>query len=414
MLKVGAIYSITSSISAVVSMAVGLLNMRWLGPELLGIWQSVTIINSYLPFLQLGIQSGLNIELPILLGSNKLQDANIYVGTAKSFAIILSFLIGIAGIIVCTYLFFSIIDAKIKISILAIIVLAISTCFQLHLIATYRSASAFDKLSKIYVVDTIVTLLLVYFIWKYHYYGLVFYNVVKEMIKTILMYAYAPYRKIKISFDKGVFVKLLKRGVLMMGLTQINGVIQSIPRVLLLYLGGVIQVGLFSPALAMQGVMSLIPNQLVQFLQPQFGYMYGQTKKASTLMVYINKLTVYLPIMILPFSILGFFLIGPIIKFFFPNYISSLWAVKILIIGFVFSTSGITRNILITIKAYREVYFLYILDCFLFVLMPYIVISSNYFSLLSSVAIGLSVSYFISYLLNYWVIIKTIVKPEYN
>ena len=74
----------SSSLSAVAAMVVGFANMRWLGPELLGIWQSITIINSYLPFLQLGIQSGLNVDLPIILGEGNQERANKYIGTAKA------------------------------------------------------------------------------------------------------------------------------------------------------------------------------------------------------------------------------------------------------------------------------------------------------------------------------------------
>ena len=69
--------------------------MRWLGPELLGIWQSITIINSYLPIIQLGIQSGLNLELPVLLGAGKKEKALEYVSTALAFAIFLSILFSI-------------------------------------------------------------------------------------------------------------------------------------------------------------------------------------------------------------------------------------------------------------------------------------------------------------------------------
>ena len=75
LLKTGANYSAISSLSSVCTMAIGFLNMRWLGPELLGLWQSLTVINLYLPLLQLGIQSGLNLELPLALGAKDKQRA---------------------------------------------------------------------------------------------------------------------------------------------------------------------------------------------------------------------------------------------------------------------------------------------------------------------------------------------------
>ena len=85
--KVGASYSLASTCSSICTMIIGFLNMRWLGPELLGIWQSVTIINAYLPFFQLGIQGGLNLELPIMLGAKKESKALKLIATSYAFAI---------------------------------------------------------------------------------------------------------------------------------------------------------------------------------------------------------------------------------------------------------------------------------------------------------------------------------------
>lgn len=400
--------------SAIAGMIVGFMNMRWLGPELLGIWQSLTIINSYLPFLQLGIQSSLNIDLPVLLGKGDQEQVEKHVGTAKSFAIYLSFVILLIGSIVLCVLIFKQKDLKIITGAAVIIYLAFISCIQLHLIATYRSAAAFDKLSKIYIVDTIATLLLLFFIYKYLYYGLLIYHTCKETIKVALMYIYAPYRKLPKCFDKNVFKGLLSRGVLLMCLGQIKGIIDSFPRLLLLSLGGVVQVGLFSPALAVNGFMGMIPNQLTQFLQPQLGFKYGQTKRALDLETYINKLTIYLPLVTLPFSIIGWFLIGPVVEYFFPKYIESIWAVRIMLIGFLFSFSYVINNVLRTIRAYKEMFILYGIDIVLFIAIPFLAIKLSPFSLLTSLAIGLSISYLFSYTINYFVVKRTIKLPKYN
>lgn len=414
LLKAGAFYSIASTMSGIAGMIVGFMNMRWLGPELLGIWQSLTIINSYLPFLQLGIQSSLNIDLPVLLGKGDQEQVSKHVGTAKSFAIVLSVFIAIVGSIVVAYLVIAHRDLKIIAGAMAIVYLAFISCLQLHLIATYRSASAFDKLSKIYIVDTVATLLLMFFIYKYLYYGLLLYHVVKETIKVVLMYIYAPYRKMPRCFDKNVFKGLFGRGVLLMALGQIKGVIDSFPRILLLSLGGVFQVGLFSPALAVHGLMDMIPKQITQFLQPQMGYKYGQTKKAVDLMGYVKKLTLYLPLMTIPFAVIGWLLIGPVVEFFFPKYIESIWAIKVMMLGFIFASSYMTRNLLMTLRAYKEIFILYGIDIVLFIAIPFLAIKLSPFSLLTSLAIGLSISYLFSYTINYFVVKRTIKLPKYN
>ena len=81
-------YSLFSTVSSVCTMIIVFLNMRWLGPELLGLWQSLSVINLYLPFLQLGIQSGLNLELPLALGANDKERAERLVCVGLAFVLL--------------------------------------------------------------------------------------------------------------------------------------------------------------------------------------------------------------------------------------------------------------------------------------------------------------------------------------
>ena len=73
-----------------------------------------------------------------------------------------------------------------------------------------------------------------------------------------------------------------------------------------------------------------------------------------------------------------------------------------------------TRNFLITIKAYKELFTLYCFDLILFLGIPYALMVSNFCSLLTALALGLSISYFVSYLINYVVVCHTISKPQFN
>lgn len=414
LLKSGAKYSIASTISSVVGMIVGIVNMRWLGPEVLGIWQSVTIINSYLPFLQLGIQSTLAVDLPVLLGKKEEDNAFNYIRTTRAFANFLAILISVVSIVALIVMLYRHTDTKILVGVMAVLYIAVLSCFNLHFIATYRSANAFDKLSKIYVVDAVVSLGLIYFIYRFNYYGLVMYQVVKDSIRVFLMYYYAPYRKIGYRFDKKLFVSIFKRGLLIMGINQIHGVRGSIPRLILLSLGGVKTVGLFSPALAVHSLMYMIPNQIMQFLQPQLGYKYGQTKKASSLLHYIDKITLYIPLMTIPVVIVLWFAMGPVLTYIFPKYLESLLAIRIMMVGFIFACSHITRNVLFSIRAYPYLYLLYSLDVVMDFGIPFLFIKLSGFSILTSVSIGLAIASFLMYSLNYFVIRHVIKLDKYN
>lgn len=199
-----------------------------------------------------------------------------------------------------------------------------------------------------------------------------------------------------------------------MALNQLTGVLGSLPRLILLTLGGVIQVGLFSPALAVHSLIGLIPSQLVQFLQPQMGYKYGKSKRAMDMKSFINKLTLYVPLVTLPFAIVGWVLIAPVLQYIFPKYIESIWAIRIMLVGFMFSSTSITSNFLVTIKAYKQLLYLYGFQFVLFTALPILSIKFLPCSILTSMSLGLSVGYFLFYFINYILITHTIKLPRFN
>lgn len=413
LLKSGAKYSAASTFSSIVSMLVSFVSMCWLGPDLLGIWQSLTIIIAYLPFLQLGIQSGLNLELPIELGRGNREQALALVATAKSFAFYLAAILLVVGVIVISYLAIGKVDLKIVFGSVAVLIISITTCFRLHYVATYRSSKSFDKLSMIYFVDSLINLSFLFFIYKYQYYGLLLYYAGKEIIATLLMSIYAPYRGQPASFKKDIFLVLLKRGIFMTLFNQIKSAIDSFPKILLVSMGGVVQVGLFSPVLAVGTLINMIPNQLAQFLVPQMGYKYGETGKAEDMWVYLKKISLLMPLIILPFSIIGWLLIPSVIEYFFPKYIESIMPIRIMLFGFIFSIK-LAYNFLITIKAYREVLFLQGVDFVCLLLIPYTCIKFCHYTLTTSLSYGLSIGYFVSYVINYWVVKRTVFQDKYN
>lgn len=415
LIKTGTVYSIASTLSSVFTMAVGFLNMRWLGPEVLGIWSSVTIINSYLPFLQLGIQSGLNLELPIILGENNKKKAEEVVATALFYACVLSILFAVVSVGVVAYLLlFTSTDRLVTYGVIAVCLMAILSCYRLHFIATYRSANAFDKLAKIYMVDCVVSTVCVVGIYYFHYYGLLFYHVMQYAVFTALMWYYAPYRSTRPKFYLPHFKVLFKRGVFMTIVNQIRGVVESLPRLIILKLGTIVQVGLFSPASVAGSFIKMVPNQVAQFIHPQMSYKYGQTKQAKDMWPYFRLLTIWTPIVTAPIALIGWFLAPYVIELLFPKYVESIWPLRFLLIGFLFSTTGFARNFLTTIKAYKEVLFLDTFDLVLFFVCPILFIKVSAMPLLSALSVGLSVAYFISYFINIAVTRITIFKQKYN
>lgn len=414
LLKTGVNYSIASSAKSFAMMLVGILIMRWLEPKELGMWNAISIFQAYVPFFQLGIQSGLNRDLPILLGKNEEDRAYFLVANAKYISYIISLFFILLGFVISIVLLFLEKELSLIAGILTISIMAASSSIQLHLIATFRSAKAFDKLTRIFIVDTLLILGLTIFIYLFHYYGILIYNVIQYIVSSVLFMYYAPYKHIKPVLCKKTFFYLTTQGIALMSFNQIRSFAQSIPRWMILFFAGVSKLGLFSPAMAINSLMNMFPVQIAQFLHPQLGYKYGQTGNAKDLWPYVKKIVILFPLIALPMCIGIWFFAPWLLDNFFPKYRESMWAMRIMAVGFVFSGAFTTHGILYTLKAYKPAYFFSAVELIGYFLWPYLVLLIFKIDILESVCIGLAFNHILLYFLNILLLKKFLFKKEYN
>ena len=117
-------------------MVAGMVIMFWLDPSEVGKWNTVSIFLAYAPFLQLGIQSGLSIELPVTLGRNEESKARQFIANGLGFAILVSVVILLIGMLMTLY-FYNRLGLDIAMGVVAITVVAICSSFTLHFIARF-------------------------------------------------------------------------------------------------------------------------------------------------------------------------------------------------------------------------------------------------------------------------------------
>ena len=412
--KSGINYSLTSTMLSVISMAVSLLNMRWLGPEELGIWQSLTIFSSYIPYLQLGIQSGLNLELPILLGNSDERRLRSYIANAYFFSRLVTLTILGVGLIAAAVVALKGMGLKFVLGVVALTGLNVGTSIAYHFIARYRSSMAFDILSKIIRLQIFATVLCVPLIYFFHFWGLLAYNSVPILVYAFLMYKRSPFNDIKPAFVKEDSMYLVKRGMIQMCYVQTSTAIKTLQQWFLLHFGSTVYVGLFSPSLALGNVINMIPGQLNQFLNPQMGYRYGQSKQAKDLWPFVKKFMLITPLVILPISLFFYFLLPWLVTTFFPKYIEAINAMQIMSLGYIFSSSPIMGGFLYTIKAYKEATIIIATE-----LIGYLVLPSFFYlvfnlPLLNSVALGVSCAFLCIYLCTFVILRVTLFKQKYN
>ena len=413
LMKTGANYSLWGSIKSVCTTLVGLAVMRWLTPYELGMWNTVSIFLAYTPFLQLGIQSGLNTELPVLLGRNDEDGAKERIANGYGYAILVSCVILVLGS-VFSVVYYLRSGMEVALGVVTITIVAISSSFNLHFIARYRSAKAFEKLTIVNQIEIPILLFSVFLIYRFHYWGILVYNILTFLADTFLMYWRLPYKEVKPYIRKPVLFSMGKMGIAMMVLVELRSAAQTLPRWIILTRANREKLGLYTPATAINSLITLIPRQFAQFFYPQMGFIYGKTGQAKDIWPYVRKLQILLPIAVLPFSALIFVLAPWLLETFFPKYMESLWAMRIMCITFLFTSASGLSWVLNTLKAFKYSYLLAICDfagCFVW---PYLMTIILPYDILSTVTIGLALNAVIDYILSIIVLRHVLFLPQYN
>ncbi len=413
LLRTGGIYTLSSMFKSVVTMITGLIMIKWLDPKEIGMWQAIAIIQAYLPFAQLGVQSGLNRELPVLLGKGETETAYNNISTAKSYALfimLLFFVITTVSMLVLVLLGKS---SSLILGVLTIGIIAISRTYQNHLAVTFRSANAFNKLAKVHFFYALLLIALMWFIYEYKYYGILIYQSASFIGLAIMTHFARPYKFVKPKFYLEKFKKLLKTGLIMVSLIQLNSMATSIPKLIILKLKGIAMLGLYSPAIAIQSMFMLLPASLAQFFHPQMGYKYGQTGNAKDLWPYSWKLYLFLFAAGIPIAVMIWFLTPFLLNEFFPNYLESLWPMRIMAVAFIFAGTYTVHGVLYSIKAFKYAYFYAFAELFLYILIPG---SFAYFgkNILVDVTIGLLISKSVLSVINLVLIRHVLFLPKYN
>lgn len=411
--KTGAKYSVVSTIKSLIAMVAGLVIMFWLSPLEVGKWNTVSIFLAYTPFLQLGIQSGLSIELPIKLGNNEKEKAKQYISNGFGFAIAISSLILLFGIIT-TGIFYLKFGLDIAAGIVAITIVAICSSFQLHFIARFRSARAFDDLTNVILIEIPFNILFIWLIYKFHYYGIILYNISIAILPVALMYCYMPYKEIQPKIEMKSLFPMAKIGIALMIQNQLQKAAQTLPRWVILAKASIEKLGLFTPAMAVNNLISIVPGQIGQFFHPQMGYIYGKTKQAKTMWPYIWKMNILLPLVTMPIALVVWLLAPWLLATFFPKYIESMWAMRIMAIAFVFSSSVTTSWILNTLHAFKYAYSFSIFNFVGSFIFPYVMTMFLPYDILTTVTLGLAINNIACYFLNFAMLRYVLFKPKYN
>ena len=314
----------------------GIIILRWLDPETLGQWQSFMVFVGYLQILTLGTTSGLNREIAFLTGQNKLDEGIEKLKTVGYFTTALSLglmlIISLIGVICIIFKFLSIEQAIMFILAFSTGSLTIQTAF---LGATYRSSSAFGKLTNIQFGVSLLYIILLPLVYFFNLWGYIVYQVLVSFALYLGYYINRPY-KVQYEFKQKEFKEMVKIGLPMYIWNYLASVSRSIPRLILVSFSGPLTVGLYSPAGSINSAFLSLPLYINRYLFPQMSHIFGKTGDKSKVYDFTISAIWKLFLVMSFFATIIAVTIPYAIENFFPKYVEGIVAVQITVFSGVF------------------------------------------------------------------------------
>lgn len=326
----------------------GLLVARMILPEEMGLFTTASIALTFIPFVLLGTNNGLNRQLPFLIGQGKLDEVKSLRNTAFSWGICVSFLI---LIFISGVGFYYQMLGKKELA-LAFYSISISGSFYpltTIIEVTFRTAGDFIRLSKIKLAGSLFAILTVPIVYYFGYNGLLFRSVLIALFTLSVLYIFRT-NPFNFQFNKQQFIVLLKVGLPIFFWSYIYLIFVGLDKVFIASYFTEREMGLFTPAIQTTAGLSILPNSIFQVIYPRLCQRYGETGTIRSLMKLVMVPLKYLAIGLIPVFVLAIFLVGPFVKIVLPNYVDGIATAQWAIVAVYFRCLGGGQDVLTVIS----------------------------------------------------------------
>ena len=323
------VFSLASYTTPAVGLWASVLSAMYLSPQELGSIQSILLILPYAGFLQLGVINGLSRNLAFYMGRDEMDTAQRMIN-ATAFVVNVVSVIGL--LIGSGVLFMKAQEQPFnRIEVYASVALISSlVCMPQnnYLGSLFRSGQHFKKLGQITFLENSARFLYAMLPAVMGWSGRILGEVVRPVISVVLRRTYRPY------FPSGGFsfqdVKLLLHaGAPLLAASYLMQLLSVADQSLIAVHFEKVNLGYYSLSRLLITAMMIIPSTMSVLLYPKAAALYGRTGKPAALRGFFWKALLFNLAIFLPICLLAYFLLGPVVRIFLPEYLLGLDAAKV-------------------------------------------------------------------------------------
>lgn len=300
----------------------------FIDPVDLGALQKILLIPPYLSLLHLGVFNGLNRNIAFYKAQGKIDRVQTLVNSSWFVAKCVSF-IGLAVAIgFATYTISTESSIVSRVAVVVLFFMLVISPFNLHINTTFRSGQEFGRLGVIKATEGGTLLILAFLPALLGWVGKVIYDCIKPLFAIYLRKRKQPIPAVPI-YDKESIINLIQVGFPLLVGGYIYTIFNITDQSIIAYFLNTESLGIYNVSRMILISVPLIPIAISTMLYPKMSAQYAKTKSNKGLRILYWK-SLFLNISLLvPLSLAIYFVIGPLVTWILPQYISGIPAAKV-------------------------------------------------------------------------------------
>lgn len=316
-LRVLATYSAAGLACNVATIASSFIVLKWVGPESMGAWSQLVILEGYLGVARLGILSAMNREYPFLLGRGDWDAAAAVRSVAAAFVLMLggAFLVlfgGMAG--------WNLLQGKTEAAgWAAMAIVAPCAVLQSFLEASIRGSQGFSRMLGSQVVGAVAALVTLPLVAALGYPGFLMRAAGLAVVGVGMLVAMQPVQAVP-RWNTTIFQSLLRQGLLLSIFNWLHTAGTTMPRQMLAWFGGEKLLGMFVPVNALINLGVVAAANIAVVFMPMQNEALGRTADESLVARRALLGTAVAAVALIPPAVTAYFLAAPAISAWLPKY----------------------------------------------------------------------------------------------
>jgi O-antigen/teichoic acid export membrane protein len=331
--------------SSVLSGIGGLLIARFIGPEVTGAFRAFTIPLTYLMFLHMGTFDGLWRQIPYFVGKEMPGQVDRLASAAGAYNFILSCVVSCC-FMGCAAYSLAHHDMYGVFGWLSQAFFCWEVFYGGYLTSTYRTLHHFVTLARIQVAQTILSFGMVFLLPFLGFYGLCARVVFPSLLVVWFFHRNRPL-KVAYRFDTKALGELIKIGLPFSFWGSLYTCVWSATEsALVLSLGGVTALGLFSVAYSLRGAMNSLPMAVWQVLTPRVVTAFARDESVRNANTRITLVTAGLTGFMILLACAGSYFLDAFVPVVIPKYVAGIPLIKVYLWFSVIEAASLPLNTL--------------------------------------------------------------------